>query len=136
MSTSSVEDSVPHLHPVITKTPLRVLQRGLVEQATIWARALVQREARGPGDIPAAMHRLAARHGISHHAFWTLRYRAPRDVAASIYFRLKEAYEYEIQRQLRLLEIELAVSRAKLGASHPVVASVEASLGTVDGEGE
>lgn len=135
MSTSSVEDSVPHLPPVITKTPLRDLQKGLVEQATIWARALVQREARGPGDTPAAMHRLSARYGISHHALWTLRYRSPRDVAASVYFRLKEAHENEIQRQLRLLENELAISRAKLGASHHLVVEVETFLGA-DNQGE
>lgn len=56
-----------------------------VEQSRAWARDLVNADVRGPGDLDNAMRRVEARWGIPFAALWSLRYRPPKDVGASVY---------------------------------------------------
>jgi hypothetical protein len=101
----------------------------IVNQAAEWANFMVLREARGPGDLPNAMERLERRYGIAIQTFWALRYRRPKDLLASVYLRLQAAHRAEVERQLKKLEHELAITAAIAGPHHPVVAAVEAVVG-------
>lgn len=103
-----------------------------VNEAAGWARTLTQRESRGPGDIENAWRRLEARYGVPATTFWSLRYRKPKDVLASVYFRLRDAYEAECARQMRLLQHELTITKAKAGTSHPVVVAASAVVDEED----
>ncbi len=97
-----------------------------VDQAAGWARALTQSEARGPGDLDNAWQRLEARYGVPASTFWSLRYRKPKDIVASIYLRLRGAYEAECQRQMRKLHHEIEITKAIAGADHAAVRAAEA----------
>jgi hypothetical protein len=101
-----------------------------VDEAADWARRLTHAEARGPGDIENAWRRLETRYGVSFHTWWALRYRKPKDIAASVYFRMRAAYEDACERQARSLAHELAITKAKAGASHPAVVAAETALGS------
>jgi hypothetical protein len=103
-----------------------------VDEAADWARRLTHAEARGPGDLENAWRRLEARYGVSFHTWWALRYRKPKDIAASVYFRMRAAYEDACERQARTLAHELAITKAKVGASNPAVVTTEAALGSAD----
>lgn len=104
----------------------------IVDDAARWADALLARTYRGPGDtIEAATHRAEAIYGVPAQTFWALRYRKPKDILASVYLRLKAAYEHEVARQEAKLAHELRLTREMLGdaaATHPVVAQAEAAL--------
>lgn len=100
-----------------------------VDEAAGWAKALTQREARGPGDIENAWRRLEARYGISYGVFWALRYRKPQDIFTSVYSRLQDAYRAECERQMRMLAHEIEITKAKTGASHAAVVASEAVVG-------
>jgi hypothetical protein len=100
-----------------------------VDEAAAWAKRLTQAEARGPGDMENAWHRLEHRYGVPWRAFWSLRYRRPREIAASIYLRLQAAYVAECERQMRLHQHELEITRTKAGADHPAVVAAEALAG-------
>jgi hypothetical protein len=84
-----------------------------IEDARGWAKELVRKEARGPGDQENAMRRLEARYGIPWRTFWTLKYRPPSDVFVSVYNRLQAAYRAECERQMRLLKHELEITKAR-----------------------
>lgn len=101
-------------------------------EAKAWARDLVRIETRCPGDTENAMRRLARRYEMPWRVFWTLRYRAPRDVMASVYLRLEAAYRAELERQERLLRNELQITRLKAGPGHPAVRAAEALVGEDD----
>lgn len=103
-----------------------VTDAAYVERAATWANWLTQSEARGPGDRENAWRRLETKYGITFGAFWALRYRRPKAILTSIYFRLQAAYEAECQRQLRKLQHEIEITKAIAGADHAVVASIEA----------
>lgn len=105
-----------------------------VDQAASWAKRLTQSEARGPGDLENAWHRLEARYGVPWRTFWSLRYRKPADVTASIYLRLRVAYEAECERQLMRLTHEIAITKAKAGASNHSVVEAEALVRAPDDE--
>jgi hypothetical protein len=85
----SAAKRLPPLSPNMTegdfavlKSPLQDLQKSEAERAADWARILVQREARGPGDMPNAMDRLEHRYGLPSGLLWKLRYRRPKDISA------------------------------------------------------
>jgi hypothetical protein len=100
----------------------------LLGEATGWAKRLTRAEARGPGDIENAWRRLEARYGIPWRSFWALRYRPPRNLAASTYLRLQAAYRAECERQIKRLEHEVAITKAKTGPDHAAVVKAEAVL--------
>jgi hypothetical protein len=100
-----------------------------IKEAADWASALTRIETRGPGVIENAWRRLEARYGVPTRAFWSLRYRRPKEIAVSIYFGLRAAYEAECERQMRRLKHELAITKKIAGADHPAVASTETLVG-------
>lgn len=104
----------------------------LVDEAATWARDLTRREARGPGDMENAWRRLEARYGVPWRTFWSLRYRKPREIGASIYQRLAAAYEAERERQMRLLRHDIETTKKIAGADCAAVREAEALVGEVD----
>ena len=92
-----------------------------VSDARKWAEELVMREYRGPGHMERAMDIASRKTGIDRNVFWQLRYRKPNDILASVYFRLKQAYESECFRQERLLEHEISMRKATEYAVDQVV---------------
>ncbi|MCW2315294.1 hypothetical protein SAMN06265338_12416 [Rhodoblastus acidophilus] len=82
-----------------------------VEQAQSWASFLVKSEYRGPGDLPNAMRRVAARIGVSYSTIRKLRYAPPEDVFASVFLKLSAAYEAELRRQQNALAHELEIAQ-------------------------
>ena len=81
----------------------------VVSNARNWADTIVMREYQGPGQMERAMERASQKTGIDYSILWSLRYRPPKDVWASVYLKLKCAYEDEVARQTRLYEHERAV---------------------------
>lgn len=100
-----------------------------VDDAASWAKLLTQRESRGPGDMENAWRRLETRYGVPWRSFWALRYRPPKRISAPLFDRLRTAYLMEIERQRRLLEHEITITKAKTGPVHPAVRAAEALLG-------
>jgi len=96
-----------------------------VIEAKVWIGAMVQREMRGTGDLDNAMDRLARRHHLPRSVLWSLRYRPPKDIFASVYLSIKAAYEAEIERQAGLLVHELEITKAKSRIGKALVRSAE-----------
>lgn len=98
-----------------------------VATAQQMARTLVQREARGPGDLDNAMRRLEARYGVPYSFLWSLRYRPPKNMLVTAWQTLRSAYAAECARQARILSHELAVMEATTDDIDPaLVEQVEA----------
>lgn len=106
-----------------------------VQEAQKWANALVLRESRGPGDLPNAMDRIERRYGVARGLIWALRYRPPKDILMGAYLSVRNAYLADCERQKRLLEHEIAITKATLGTDAEVdeaealVAEMEAKVG-------
>lgn len=105
-----------------------------VDQAAGWAKHLTQREARGPGDMENAWHRLEARYGVPWRAFWALRYRKPRDITVSLYHRLHSAYVAECERQQRLLAHEIETTKTITGSHTAAIRAAETLVGSAESE--
>lgn len=85
-----------------------------ISEAREWAKFLVNRESRGPGDKENAMRRVSERHeGLSYGLLWSLFYRPPKDMMVSKYMSLREAFVAECQRQERALRHEREITEAK-----------------------
>lgn len=104
-----------------------------VDMAAGWADRLVKFESRGPGDLDGAMRRVARRHGLNYTLFWKLRYRRPKDVMASAFFTLRDAYRAECARQQGRLADELELTKAVAGPHCPDLSAVEALVDPADG---
>lgn len=79
-----------------------------VSRAEHWAEAITTHFFRGPGDtVEAAMERASKRTGVPYRTFWSLRYRKPKDLLASIYLTLEDAFDDLCQRQEAKLRQEL-----------------------------
>jgi hypothetical protein len=102
-----------------------------VDEASRWAAELTRMESRGPGDIPNAWQRLERRYGVPTRTFWALRYRRPKDLWASVYLKLRAAYQAECARQFERLKNELEITRAIAGPDAPSVVAAEAVVGPV-----
>lgn len=83
-----------------------------VATASEMARVMIQREAKGPGDLDNAMRRIEARYGVPYSFLWSLRYRPPKELVVSAWHSLRCAYRSECERQARLLQHEIAVMEA------------------------
>ena len=104
----------------------------VVDEAAHWAEALLQRTYRGPGDtIEAASYRAEQKYGVPAQTFWSLRYRKPKDILASIYRTLQAAYETECGRQEARLRHELEITKQlpATPARLRLIAETEAVLG-------
>lgn len=111
----------------------------VVSEASGWAGALLSRVYRGPGDtIEAAAHRAEQQYGVPAQTFWAQRYRRPKDMLASVYVRLKHAYEHECARQEAKLRHELEITKAltPTPARLALVRETEAVLGQAVEQGE
>lgn len=103
-----------------------------VDEAATWARDMERRETRGHGDRENAWRRLEARYGIPWRTFWALRYRKPASITIGLYVRLQAAYRAECERQMKRLEHELEITKAKAGAHHPAVVQAQAVVDAAD----
>lgn len=104
-----------------------------IDHAVTWSKKLTRMKASGPGDTDNAMRRIEREYGIDYGVLWALRYRRPKDILTSWYFRLKAAYEAECARQQRILQNEIEITKA-IGAGKDAVASAEAFLREMDAE--
>ena len=100
-----------------------------VSDASSWAKWMVQRELRGPGDLDNAMRRVAERHGIPFATLWGLRYRPPKDVFVGVYLKLQAAYVSECLRQERLLRHERENTKAKGVLGEALIRAADAVAG-------
>lgn len=100
-----------------------------VDEAAEWARDLTRRESRGPGDEQNAWRRLETRYGIAFGTFWGLRYRKPKTIVTSLYFRIRAAYDAERERQARLLRHETEITEKIVGPDHIAVRAARAVAG-------
>jgi hypothetical protein len=82
-----------------------------VDRARGMARFLEDREAHAVGDRELARKRIEQRYGIAGSMLYSLRYRPPKQIAADIYAKLCTAVEDVAQRQIKILEIEIAQAR-------------------------
>lgn len=101
-----------------------------VTEAQGWANKLVARESRGPGDMENAMRRLETRYGIPWRTFWSFKYRPPTDVFVRVYLQIRLAYIAECERQTRLLQHEISITKLKVGPHSKAVRAAEALVGT------
>ncbi len=70
----------------------------LVGEASGWAKGLWRRVHLRLGTTKEdAMHEAARLAGVSPNTIWKLRYRRPRDIAASVYFKLKAAHSRHVE---------------------------------------
>lgn len=107
----------------------------VVDEAAEWADMLVRKEHRGPGDtLDAARLRAARKHKLPERSLWALRYRRPKDIAASIYRSLQRAYQAECDRQEAKLRHELEITKAlpETPARLALIAETEAVLGSLE----
>jgi hypothetical protein len=108
-----------------------------VADARGWADHLIRASHRGPGDtVDAAIHRAATKHRLDPRTLWRLRYRAPKDMLASVYLTLKAAYEAECAKQEAKLRHELEITKAlpATEARIALIAETEALLRSLEGE--
>lgn len=82
-----------------------------VDRARQMARFLEDREADVIGDRELAREHIKRRYGIASSVLYSLRYRPPKQIAADIYAKLCTAVEDVAQRQIKILEIEIAAAR-------------------------
>lgn len=100
-----------------------------VADARKWADALVMKEYQGPGQMDRAMDRASQKTGLDRYVFWSLRYRPPSDILVSVYDRLKQAYEAECARQMRLYEAERALARKRNEVTEGLIGAIDAVAG-------
>jgi hypothetical protein len=84
----------------------------LVAQAARWATALWRRAEADGGGKERAMFTAANWAKVSPNTFWKLKYRPPRDLGVSIYFRLQAAHE----RHVSSVEAQIAANLEELRA--------------------
>lgn len=102
-----------------------------VDKAEKWALALVAAEiAQFSVSMEDAIRRVARRARVTPTLIWSFHYRKPKDVWASAYVRLKEAYERERARQLGRFEDELR--KAEIAGVNPAVVRAIAGVAGVD----
>lgn len=114
----------------------KVTDLSAVDEAATWADLLERREFRGPGDtLEAARLRAARKHKVPERAFWSLRYRKPKDIAGSIYRSLQRAVAAEVERQEAKLAHQLEITKAlpPTAARIALIAETEALLGRAEG---
>jgi hypothetical protein len=100
-----------------------------VKKAQQMAHALVARETISGRDTGEAMRIASRKYGIPYNALWSLRYRAPKDIFASIYFAISSAHEAMCDQQRQKLEHELSVAKAR--GAHPDLLREVSALGGV-----
>lgn len=104
----------------------------IIDEARTIANDLILRESRGPGDMPRAMERLERQYGIPASTFFTLRYRNPKRIWADVYLQLRAAHDDFRARQLRQLQHDIDITRAKAGHRTNSIRAAEAVANEAD----
>lgn len=105
----------------------------LVKRAATWAKALWQKTHREMGETrEAAMYRTAAKYGVEPGTLWSLRYRPPKDILVSVYFKLQAAYDSECEKQEARLAHQIDITRQlrPTPARQSLIDEAEALLGS------
>lgn len=97
-----------------------------VEDARRMASDLIARETKGSGDLDNAMRRLETRYGIPYGFLWNLRYRPPKDLLMGLFLRLQDAYQQQLNEQIKRLEHERSITEAKGRIAQGLVAAATA----------
>jgi hypothetical protein len=63
-----------------------------VEEASAWAKELVNSESRYPGDYLPAMKRVSSKLGLPFTVLWALHYRKPKSLGVEKYAAIAKAY--------------------------------------------
>ena len=103
-----------------------------VTEAREWARFLVNRESRGPGDRENAIKRVARHSGLTHGFIWSLLYKPPKDMLVSKYESLRRAVVAECERQENALRHEREITEAKSLIGKALVSAADALAGKDD----
>lgn len=103
-----------------------------VAEAAQWADKLTNDAEQTHGSKEAALEAVARKTGVNHSTLWSLRYRKPKDIAVSIYMKLKGAYERELMRQEGLLRHDNEIRRAKVGNADSLVVKTDAFLSSLN----
>ena len=80
--------------------------------ATEYVRRMVARESRGPGDTEGAMRRLEQRYGLGFWQLSHIRGGRAKTIEVGLYSRIRSAYLDYCERQISLLEHEIAIEKA------------------------
>ena len=104
-----------------------------VAEASDWAKKMVRRDSRGSGDSGRAMAAVARRCGVTPSLIWALHYRPPKNLLVTAYFALASQYRDECEKQRKLLEHEIEVTAAKVGADSAAVGAARALVDEIAG---
>ena len=85
---------------------------------------LVRREARGPGDWLNAVRRLAREFGLPYAKLWAVLYRPPKDISASVYIAIVDAYAEQ--------ERHFTYVRNQTEATGPISTTLHRAAGAMD----
>lgn len=83
-----------------------------VAEAAEWAARLTNEAERKTGKTDTALETVARQTGVNQSTLWRLRYRKPKDLAVSVYMKLKTAFEAAEQRQTERLNHEATIARS------------------------
>lgn len=97
----------------------------LVNEAAKWAAKLTDEAERKTGKTDTALETVARQTGVNQSTLWRLRYRKPKDLAVSVYMRLKAAFEAAEKRQYER-DKHAATIAGSLGAANNDVLQKEA----------
>jgi len=97
----------------------------LVNEAAQWAAKLTDEAERKTGKTDTALETVARQTGVNQSTLWRLRYRKPKDLAVSVYMRLKAAFEAAEKRQYER-DKHAATIAGSLGAANNDVLQKEA----------
>lgn len=129
--------TLPHESEMTDATAFETDPDKLVDEARGYALGLWRHVHRGLGDTQEnAMHEAARLAKVTPNTIWKLRYRRPREIGASIYFKLKAAHARHVQSVEARVADNLAALRSlpATPANRRLVASMEEFLGHSEGE--
>lgn len=105
-----------------------------IDQAVGWSKDLTRAQSMGTGDVERAMRNVERIYGIDYWTLWRLRYRRQeiKTIGVSVYMRLREAYQAECERQMRMMRHELERTKAIAGPDAPAVVAASTLVDTED----
>lgn len=120
-------------YPKISKSYSEGKDEMSAAAASEYMRKMIAREMKGPNDLGPSMNRIEQKFGIP---FWTqdhLRKGKAKTCDASLFARVRNAYLSHCERQLKSLQHEIEVERAKgHDLDQDILAEVEALLAKVE----
>lgn len=96
-----------------------------VAEAAEWAARLTNEAERKTGKTDTALETVARQTGVNQSTLWRLRYRKPKDLAVSVYMKLKAAFEAAEKRQYER-DKHVATIAGSLGTATSRVLQAEA----------